>query len=103
MTKYEITLEVTKILEEGVCPVGHKVGDTFKYPEDLGKLCPAAYHSITPYIRIMESGGGFPFFDSANSHQACCPDYLRPVIVKITRNEDIKLIRRNWRKQKILG
>ena len=87
MTQYEITLEITKILEEGKCPVGHKVGDIFKYPEDLGKLCPAAYHSIYPYIRILEAGGGYPWFDTPNSQQACCPDYLRPVVIKITRKE----------------
>ena len=81
----EVTIEITDILEEGICPAGHKVGETFKYPEDVGKLCPAAFHSIYPAIRVMESGGSYHYFDEPNAHSACCPDYKRPVVFKISR------------------
>ena len=81
----KVTLEITDILEEGTCPAGHKIGDTFKYPEDVGKLCPAALNSIYPYIRVIQSGGYFDFFDEPNAHSACCPDYKRPVVFKISR------------------
>lgn len=81
----KVTIEITDILEEGTCPAGHMIDETFKYPEDVGKICPAAFHSIYPYVRIMESGGSYPFFDDSDAHSACCPDYKRPVVFKISR------------------
>ncbi len=81
----KVSIEITDILEEGTCPAGHKVGETFKYPEDIGKLCPAALNSIYPLIGVMESGGSKPYFDEPNAHSACCPDYKRPVVFKISR------------------
>ena len=88
MAKNKVTIEIVNILEEGKCPVEHKIGDKFEYPGDMGKLCPAAYHSIYPYIRVLDSGGTYPFFtDDGNTHMACCPDYLRPVVFKMTRRE----------------
>lgn len=87
MTNYEIKLEITDILEEGKCPAGHTVGEVFSYPEDRGKICPSAMHSIFPTVRVMQSGGAFSWFDTPNSHSNCCPDYKRPVIFKISRNE----------------
>jgi len=80
-------IEIIDILEEGKCPEGHKIGETFEYPNDVGKLCPVAFHSIYPYIRVIGSGGSFPFFDEPNAHSACCPDYKRPVVFKISRKE----------------
>ena len=87
MSKYKVSVEIVNILEEGKCPSGHKIGEKFEYPEDRGKICPSAFHSIYPYIRVMESGGTFPFFDEPNAHLACCPDYKRPVVFKISRRE----------------
>ena len=87
MANYKITLEITKILEEGRCPRGHQVGEIFDYPDDIGKICPSALHSIYPTIRVMASGGSFPWFETTNSHSNCCPDYKRPVVFKISRNE----------------
>ena len=59
----KVSIEITDILQEGKCPAGHKLGETFTYPEDVGKICPAAFNSIYPDIRIIESGGSFPFYD----------------------------------------
>ena len=81
----KVTIEITDILEEGKCPDGHKIGDTFEYPEDRGKICPAAFHTIYPYTRVMESGGSYPFFEEPDAHYTCCPDYKRPVVFKISR------------------
>jgi len=58
----KVSIEITNILEEGTCPVGHKIGEKFSYPEDIGKLCPAALNSIYPLIGVMESGGSKPYF-----------------------------------------
>jgi len=61
----KVSIEITDILEEGTCPAGH--------------------NSIYPYIRVIESGGSYPFFEEPDSHSACCPDYKRPVVFKISR------------------
>lgn len=85
---YKVSIEIVDILEEGKCPAGHQIGEKFEYPEDRGKICAAAYNAIYPYIRILESGGSYPYFeDDGNTHKACCPDYLRPVVFKMTRKE----------------
>ena len=84
---FKVTIEITEILEEGKCPLNHKVGEKFLYPEDRGKICPAAFNAIYPYIRVLESGGTYPYFeDDGNTHKACCPDYKRPVVFKMTRS-----------------
>lgn len=87
MTNYKIKLEVTDILEDGKCPRGHTIGEVFSYPEDIGKLCGSALNSIYPTIRVMQSGGGFPWFVDPDTHTRCCPDPKRPVVIKISRKE----------------
>jgi len=56
----KVTIEITDILEEGTCPAGHKIGETFKYPEDVGKLCPAALNlpsGIKFHLSLHQSDG----------------------------------------------
>ncbi|MFX0172798.1 MAG: TIGR04076 family protein [Candidatus Hodarchaeota archaeon] len=81
---------MTNILEEGKCPRGNQVGAVFNYPEDIGTIYPSALHSIYPTIRMMQSGGSFPWFETSDSHSNCCPDYKRPVVFKISRKEQLK-------------
>ena len=79
--------EITDILGEGKCPRGHQIGEVFNYPEDIGKIFPTAFHTLFPAIRVMQSGGSFPWFEEPDSHSNCCPDYKRPVVFKISRKE----------------
>ncbi|MHA1111715.1 MAG: TIGR04076 family protein [Promethearchaeota archaeon] len=84
---YKVTIEIVDILEEGTCPLNHKIGEKFEYPEDRGKICAAAFNAIYPYIRVLESGGSYSYFeDDGDTHKACCPDYKRPVVFKMTRS-----------------
>ena len=57
-TKIKITL-VDRIGKCG-CHRGHKIGDTFDYDTDRGKLCPMAMHVAFPYIDILRYGGTPP-------------------------------------------
>lgn len=68
MNKYEIKIELTDILGKGKCPGGHTIGEGFNYPEEKGKICPSAFRSIFPTIRIMQSGGKISWFDTPESH-----------------------------------
>jgi len=80
---YEIELEIYEgkgvvlrdeaprpdLAKEGICAwmcgVGDKqayqVGQRFRYPEDLGKLCPWLVDSLTGVIRALEHGGTLPW------------------------------------------
>ena len=88
MKNYKIQLEITDIQGDGTCPRDHKVGDVFSFPDDVGKLCQSAYNSIYPTIRVMQSDGSFPWFgEDLNTHERCCPDPKRPVVIKISREE----------------
>ena len=86
MPKHKVEIEIINILEEGTCPAGHTVGEKFSYPEDIGKICPAAFNAIYPNVRILESGGSYDYYeDDGKTHKACCPDYKRPVVFKMSR------------------
>jgi len=82
MREYEITLEIFEgkgaivpgddfpnLVEEGLCAwmLGDenepekRVGDTFRVPEDLGKLCPWLVDSLTGFLRALENGGTLPW------------------------------------------
>lgn len=81
----DITMEVVDILEKGVCPEGHKIGDKFSLKEERGKLCPHALNALFPYITGLQSGGSFPWEKDPDSARICCPDPNNPVVFKITR------------------
>lgn len=81
----EVIIEVVDILEAGTCPYGHKTGDKFKYPEQRGEICAAAFHTIYPYASGIRFGSVFPWEEDTESVTICCPDYKNPVVFKITR------------------
>jgi len=119
MREYEITLEIFEgkgatvtgddfpnLVEEGLCAwmVGDenepekKVGDRFRVPEDLGKLCPWLVDSLTGFLRALENGGTLPWRYKDTSYEkeidpngvttefVRCPDPTAcGIVVKITR------------------
>ena len=64
-----------------------KVGDTYNYPEDRGKMCPSSFHILYPWILVMQSGGSFSFFEDGHSVTLGCADYEHQVVYRITRIE----------------
>ena len=84
----KINLEIVNILEKGECPRGHKVGDKFEYPEEVGKICQSAYNSIYPYIVTLLYDGVFPWGkENPDQTTVCCPDPSNPVVFRITRSK----------------
>lgn len=56
--------EYPNFAKEGICPWmygSYKVGQKFRYPEDLGELCPWLVDSLTGVIRALEHGGTLPW------------------------------------------
>lgn len=57
MKKPKIKLTIVDRVGKCGCHRGHKIGDTFDFDEDRGRLCPMAFHSGFPYIDILRYGG----------------------------------------------
>ena len=91
---------------EGICAWMHftgseksyQVGQRFRYPEDLGLLCPWLVDSLTGMIRVLEHGGtlywkykGTPYEkeidpDGVTTEYIRCPDPTASgIVIKITR------------------
>lgn len=68
-------IKITLIERKGTygCHRGHRVGDTFDYDTDRGKLCPMVMHAAFPYIDILRYGGTPPL-SSQGDFRFCCPD-----------------------------
>ena len=86
MPKYKVTIEVIDIQGTGECSMDQKVGDTYSYPEDRGKMCPSSFYVLYPWIMVMLSGGSFTDEgDGSDFMTTGCPDYRHQVVYKISR------------------
>lgn len=71
--KPKIKISLVEKKGECECHRGHKVGDTFDYYSERGKLCPMAMHVAFPYIDILRYGGTPPKTQNGDI-RFCCPD-----------------------------
>jgi len=73
MKKPRIRITLVDRIGSHGCHRGHKIGDSFDYDTERGKLCPMAMHVAFPYIDILRYGGTLP--RSGNGEfRFCCPD-----------------------------
>ena len=89
------------LIKEGICAWMYGrllVGQKFRYPDDLGELCPWLADSMTGMIRALENGGTLPWRykdtpyekeidpDGVTTEYVRCPDPTSSgIVVKITR------------------
>lgn len=68
-------IKITLINRLGLeaCHRGHKVGETFDFDTERGKLCPMAMHIAFPYIDILRYGGSIPGQEKGTAI-FCCSD-----------------------------
>lgn len=85
VTKYKVTIEVIDILGNSKCSMNQKVGDSYNYPEDRGRLCPSSFYVLYPWIMVMLSGGSFHGSEEEDHMTTGCPDYKHQVVYKISR------------------
>lgn len=86
MPKKKITLTVVARQGEHPCHHGHKIGDSFDYDSQRGKLCPMAAHAAFPYVEILKYGGKLPL-SAAGDMRFCCSDADVVNVFKITMEE----------------
>jgi len=95
-TDYEITVEIYK----GDSCDHHQPGEKYRYPEDIGKICPWLLDSINGMVRVLQFGGTLPWKykntdfektiekDGVTTEFVRCPDPTEAgVVAKITRRE----------------
>jgi uncharacterized repeat protein (TIGR04076 family) len=86
MSKNKVRIEVIDILNQGECSRGQKIGDTYDYPDDLGKICPSSFYILYPWIMVMLSGGSLTESgDGSDFMTVGCSDYRHQVVYKISR------------------
>ena len=87
--------------KEGICPWMYErlqVGQRFRYPDELGELCPWLVDSMIGMIRALENGGELPWKykntpfekvidpDGVTTEYVRCPDPTASgIVVKIIR------------------
>jgi len=77
---------ITVVEQTGVCDAGHKQGQQYTYEGKLPDICPAAWHALYPYLRVLQFGGDLPWEEKGEAYIAC-PDHKNPVVFKIERKD----------------
>lgn len=77
---------ITILSQKGECAFKHKAGDTFIYEGKLPDICPSAFHTLFPYMRVLYFGGNFPW-EKEGEARIACPDPENPVVFKLERIE----------------
>ena len=82
-------IQITLIDQKGThgCHRGHKIGDTYDFDTERGKLCPMAMHVAFPYVDILRYGGEIPNQEKGTAVFAC-PDVDTLNVFKIERIEE---------------
>jgi uncharacterized repeat protein (TIGR04076 family) len=94
--RFRIEIEIYEAREDTWC---HRKGDKFKYPEEIGKICPFLLSSMRDVIRLLEYDvtltwkyEGTPYEkiinkDGITTEFIRCPDPTSGLVAKITRTE----------------
>jgi len=77
-------VKISVIYQRGNCDLEHEVGQSWVYDGHLPDICPAAWGSIYPYVRVLQFGGNFPWEEEGRCEIAC-PDGKNPVYFLLER------------------
>lgn len=92
--RYKIDIEIYEARKDTWC---HKKGDKFKYPEDMGKICPWLLASMHDFIRLLQNGVTLSWKyektpyekvidpNGVTTEYVRCPDPTANLVAKITR------------------
>jgi len=94
--RFSIEIEIYEAREDSWC---HKKGDKFKYPGDMGEVCPWLRTSLHDFLRLMENDVTLPWRYEGTPYEKVinengitteyvrCPDPTADLVAKITRTE----------------
>ena len=94
--RYNIEVEIFENKKKSRC---HKVGEKFKYPQDMGKICPWFLSSMHDPIKLLRFGVTLPWRyegtpyekvinkDGVTTEFIRCPDPTANLVAKIIRTE----------------
>jgi uncharacterized repeat protein (TIGR04076 family) len=94
--RYKIEVEIYENKKNRTC---HKVGEKFKYPEDIGKICPWFLSSMHDPIILLQRGVTLPWKyegtpyekvidpDGITTEYIRCPDPTANLVAKIIRTK----------------
>ncbi|MGN0402217.1 MAG: TIGR04076 family protein [Acetatifactor sp.] len=66
------------------CHRGHKIGDSFDFDTERGKLCPMAMHVAFPYVDILRYGGEIPDREKGTAFFVSYLTFCRIVDLSVT-------------------
>jgi uncharacterized repeat protein (TIGR04076 family) len=74
------------ISQRGTCEAGHRVGDEFVIGQKTPPgLCSWAFHTLFPFVEVLQFGGAFPWEEDPDKATVACPDAANPVIFELRR------------------
>ena len=73
MRRPRIRITLIERKGERPCHRGHRVGDSFDFDTERGKLCPMAMNVAFPFVDILRYGGSIPG-QPKGCATFCCPD-----------------------------
>ena len=77
------------ISQKGTCAAGHKVGDEFVIGEEIpAGVCSWAFHTLFPFVEVLQFGGSFPWESDPDRATVACPDPENPVVFELRRVAD---------------
>jgi len=74
MARPKIRITVKERKGEKNCHRGHKIGDSYDFDTERGKICPMAMHVLFPVVDILRYGGSLPWGEYNNKGLFACPD-----------------------------
>ncbi len=81
--KIKITIKERKGTKN--CHRGHKVGDSYDFDTERGKLCPMVMHVLFPAIDILRYGGSLPGGGCNHKGLFACPDPDTLLVFKVEK------------------
>lgn len=93
---YEIIIEIF----QGEKCEHHQIGQQFKYPDEIGTICPWLLDSINGMVKVLQFGGTLPWkyqnteYEKENENNVVITEFVRcpdptnaGVVAKITKVE----------------
>jgi uncharacterized repeat protein (TIGR04076 family) len=74
MARPKIKITVKERKGEKNCHRGHKIGDSYDFDTERGKICPMAMHVLFPVVDILRYGGSLPWGECKDKGLFACPD-----------------------------